>query len=515
MMKQGRRAVTSLALLAGLLTACQQVRPQDDSNDAAPRSESTSHAEPASVSADSNHTWRAYPTGDRKTSTVMVERSAPKEVQAGSPYSYTLKVTNLTGLPLEDVSVKEILGDGFTFTSASPKPTKTGADLEWMLGTLPARQSRTITIQGSAKNTGSIKNCNEVDWAARLCTTTHVVNPALALNLSGPASVLSCEPITYKVVVSNKGTGAAHNVVVDCKMPDGMHTADGRTSMRVNIGDLAAGQSRQKSIAVKAEHDGTFSHVCTATADGGLKATSNKVSTVVSTPVLAIKKTGPERAFAGRTVHYTVTVTNTGKVDARDVVIQDILPSGAKFVSATGGGKASAGRVNWKLASLAAGKSVVLDVVVKAVSTGTLHNTATAQAYCAKPVSASVDTVVTGIPAILLEVVDLEDPIAVGSVLTYRITATNQGTAPGTNIKIVASLEDTMEFVSAGGDTTGSHSGRTVTFAPLKSLAPKESAVWTVKVKAVGEGDVRFAIEMTSDQLKRPVNETEATNFYK
>ena len=71
-----------------------------------------------------------------------------------------------------------------------------------------------------------------------------------------------------------------------------------------------------------------------------------------------------------------------------------------------------------------------------------------------------------------------------------------------------------MEFVSAGGATKPTRSGNTVTFTPLRSLSAKDKAVWVVKVKAASEGDVRFGVEMTSDQLKRPVNETESTNFY-
>ena len=51
-------------------------------------------------------------------------------------------------------------------------------------------------------------------------------------------------------------------------------------------------------------------------------------------------------------------------------------------------------------------------------------------------------------------------------------------------------------------------------FQPLATLAPKAKATWRVKVKSVGGGDVRFRVSMTSDQLGRPVEETEATNFY-
>ncbi|NJL31633.1 MAG: DUF11 domain-containing protein [Phycisphaerales bacterium] len=106
------------------------------------------------------------------------------------------------------------------------------------------------------------------------------------------------------------------------------------------------------------------------------------------------------------------------------------------------------------------------------------------------------------------------DPILVGDVETYVITVTNQGSAADTNIKIVVELEETMEFVSAGGATPGSAAAGKVTFTALPSLAPDAQAKWEVKVKAVKTGDVRLKTTMTSDQLTRPVEETEATNFY-
>lgn len=228
--------------------------------------------------------------------------------------------------------------------------------------------------------------------------------------------------------------------------------------------------------------------------------------------MLAITKTGPKRMFIDRNVTYTVKVTNNGDWTAKKTMLEDTLPGGVKFVSASSGGKLNGNKVNWALGDLAAKGSK--SVTVMPNGAGNLTNTATAKAYCADPVRASVTTLVEGIPAVLLEVIDEEDPIEVGSEVVYRITVTNQGSAPGTNIKIVVKLEPQQQYVSSGGATRGSASGKTVTFAPLTSLAPKAKAEWTLRIKAVGAGDVRLGVQMNTDQLGRPVDETEATNFY-
>ena len=74
-----------------------------------------------------------------------------------------------------------------------------------------------------------------------------------------------------------------------------------------------------------------------------------------------------------------------------------------------------------------------------------------------------------------------------------------------------------MQYVSSTGPTEGSVSadGKTITFAPLPTLAAKAKADWKVIVKALNSGDVRFKVSMIEDCLGRPVEETEATNFYK
>jgi uncharacterized repeat protein (TIGR01451 family) len=122
---------------------------------------------------------------------------------------------------------------------------------------------------------------------------------------------------------------------------------------------------------------------------------------------------------------------------------------------------------------------------------------------------------VQGIPAILLECVDLVDPVEVGGQTTYVISATNQGSATGTNVKIVVDLDPGQEYVSSQGVTVASVNGRHIEFAPLPALAAKTKAEWRVVVKATAPADARLKIGMTSDQFTKPIEETESTNQYR
>ena len=74
--------------------------------------------------------------------------------------------------------------------------------------------------------------------------------------------------------------------------------------------------------------------------------------------------------------------------------------------------------------------------------------------------------------------------------------------------------DEGMDFVSSSGPSRSSAVGQTISMTPIASLEPKEQAKWTVRFKAISAGDKRFKVVMTSDQLTRTVEETEATKFY-
>ena len=117
-------------------------------------------------------------------------------------------------------------------------------------------------------------------------------------------------------------------------------------------------------------------------------------------------------------------------------------------------------------------------------------------------------------PAILLEVIDTIDPIEVGQETTFVVTAINQGSTSDSNVKVVATLPSSLAFVSGKGLTPVSAMGSTITMAPVATLAAGAKAEWRVTVRAKSRQDARSRWELSSDQFKVPVIETESTNLY-
>ncbi len=461
----------------------------------------------------------AYPSGDPRTSIALLEKCMPPEVVAGVPFDFTLTLINQSEtMCLENVVVTDKFPANLKFDSATPAPDATGETIRWTFPRVDPKQTKVIKVKASATDAGNILQCIALTCTPTACLDIVATKPALKLVKSAPAEASICDEIPIKLTVSNTGSGIAKDVVVVDNLPAGLTTIDGKNSVSVPVGVLGPNQSKDIVIVTKASKTGKFDNAAVANASGGLKADSNSTSTVVKQPVLEITKKALQEKLKvgsapGKFTHEIV-VTNKGDGVAVGTVVVDTPPAGAQVVAADGGTNVG-GKIQWNAGDLKPGESKKMAISFVA-GPGTYTNNVTASAKCASPVSASAKTEISGIPAVLLEVVDNPDPVKVGDNTTYTITVTNQGYADDTNIVIEATLSDEMQYVSSAGSTAGKLEGKVVKFAPVARLSSKQKVEWTVVVKAVKAKDVRFKVVRTTDATKEggPVEETESTNFY-
>lgn len=343
---------------------------------------------------------------------------------------------------------------------------------------------------------------------------TPPVPPAnLSLALKAAAEANLCDPIELEATVRNTGGTALSQVRLTSSLPTGLKLVDDQTSIRIDVGDLPPGAGRIYKIYLKAATGGRYPLLAKVTSSQGLTAEAS-TQTIVRAPTLVLTCTAPNEIFAGRPAKACITLANRGDAPDPSSVVSLLVPNGAMFQSATDGGELVGDLVVWKNLKLDPGASASACATFTVSQIGALNFSAAARGTCAAQVASQCDTKVSGIAAILLEAIDVEDPIAVGSQEVYDIKVTNQGSIPGTQIAIVCELEDTQSFVSATGPTPVKAEGRTLTMEVLPSLEPKAAVSWRVTVKAEKAGDVRFHVRLTSDQLTQPVRETEATRQF-
>ncbi len=456
---------------------------------------------------------------------IACSKTGPDRVTEGDTFDYVLTASNTGDMDVGGVTMTDALPDGLTYVSSAPAATVTGNRVVWNLGNIEAMGTRTMTVTVRADRVGMVENCGEMTaeggLKSRCCTTTTIDkrrSPALAITCTCPDMVLVCDPITWRCTVTNNGDGPANDVRITCRVPDGL-VCDGSTGQTEHwIGTLGPGESRSIESTCTATRAARFTKTCEVSASNANTAEAS-CSVTVKQPSLAITKRSTRSEWkVGRPIQWEITVRSTGDIAARDVVLTDMVPAGTTFESATDGGMNQGGTVAWNLGSMEPGQERTVSMTVRANSIGVVRNTASVRAYCADDVSANAETNVTGVAAILLELIDVDDPIEVGNTETYVIDVTNQGSIDDTNVIIMCTLPAEQEFVSADGSGAGgvSHrvSGKVVTFDPLPRLGPKARATYRITVRATGVGDVRFAVQLDSDVLSSPVNENESTHQY-
>src|SRR4051812_27905754 len=197
----GRFAVAMLASAGMILTGCM-TEPNEPvtyngSNRSSSRAIQASDTSRVPATGDSRVAM-AFPTGVRSTSDLYVEQIGPREARVGRPYTYQLRVTNLTDQPLTGVVLRQRLPENFKLTGDSATQTSGGGNDQTQInvGELAAHQSRTIELTVTASGSGTLDTCLSAQFnPPTLCARVPIVSPALKATVAGPSQADVCQDL--------------------------------------------------------------------------------------------------------------------------------------------------------------------------------------------------------------------------------------------------------------------------------------------------------------------------------
>lgn len=448
-----------------------------------------------------------------QTASLSVDWVAPESILLGQEGLFELVVRNRGRATMEGITVDEALPRGFRLVNADPKPLKEGNQPSWRIERLEPQQEVRIALRLVPEKVGVAQSHARVTFGTSSLADFRVVEPKLQLDVEAPETVIVGNQAIFSITVRNPGSGRASNVKVDIELPPQLIPAG--ESIKFTVDSLNPGEAR--SFRVPAKVAAVGAHLCKfiATADNGLRDEKAKRIEGLSA-VLELAVTGPNLRYVSRPATYNVLLKNSGTAAAQNVHIQIAVPKAFAFVSSGESGRFDTAQktLHWILPTLEVGKEFQAKFTLRAESRGDFPILGEAVADRGMSAKAQHLTRVEGIAAILLEVVDIADPIEVGAETTYEILVTNQGTAFAEDVAITATVPEAMEIVAGQGPSGYKIDGRTIRFEVLPKVAPLADAIYRVKVRAKKPGDCRIEVSANAKSLDSPVTELESTKVY-
>lgn len=312
--------------------------------------------------------------------------------------------------------------------------------------------------------------------------------------------------IEYTVTVENIGTTSSSNIVVTDVLPvgveligasnGGVYDEDTRTiTWILNLNSL---ETQRLTVNVKILSYGNLTNVVSV---------NNKTANVtVTVPEINIDKVANASDFTvGDEISYTIVVENTADVNADNIIVQDVLPEGFEFISASNGGVYDENNriVTWIL-NIASKGTLNLTVDIKTIAAGNLTNIVV--------VNDKKDNVT----------VNVKEPIA-----DLEITIIDNKTDSSGNVIF------TIKVVNNGPDTAYNctsvglflPSGEIIAFNITKGNFDSESLIWSIPKLDVDEevymeivckfninSGLDYAVNITSDVFD-PVLENNYDNI--
>ncbi|MBO9664849.1 hypothetical protein, partial [Dokdonella sp.] len=440
---------------------------------------------------------------------TVTKTATPNPFTVGQPASYTITVTNSGAGPTAgNITISDPLPAGIAmtgFSGANWNCAGTTAVTCIYTATLAAGASASVTLDvgvgpnaANGNNTVTVTGGGDTGCpAAPRCNGSVVVPVNAAADVAVTKTVDNAAPnvgetVTFTVTATNNGPNNATGVAITDALPAGLTFVSATpsqgsydsTSGLWTVGALANGANATLAITATVIQTGSITNTATKSAGDQFdpNASNNAGSALLNAQPsadLQVNKTvNTATPNLGAQVTFTVTVHNAGPNDATGVVVDDLLPLGLGFVSATpSAGTYDSGTGVWTLGALANGASATLTMVASVDAVGDLTNTASIAASDQHDPNTANDSggaTVNGQAADIqvLKTVDQANPTRSQDV-TFTVTVTNQGPKVATGVRILDALPAGLTFVSA---------------TPSQGTYVDTTGVWTIGTLAASGG---------------------------
>ncbi|PIQ76580.1 hypothetical protein COU78_02635 [Candidatus Peregrinibacteria bacterium CG10_big_fil_rev_8_21_14_0_10_49_24] len=464
----------------------------------------------ATVSSDTtdsnsgNNTSQAVSTQVTCSADLSITKSGPGTVTRNSTVSYTIIVTNNGPADAQGVTISDAVPAGVTFNSGASDAScvLNGSNVLCNNITLTNGQSKTVIIAfnvpasavcNSTVTNQAIVSGSTTDPVSSNNTSSTVASTVdcsseqadLTLTKTGPATVARGTTISYTLVATNNGPATANAVTITDPVPAGLTfnsaasdagCALNGTNVLCNSFSLTNGASKTVTVAfdvpAQATCGATIANQASVSTSSIDPVSSNNTSQTVTSTVdcsgeqadLSVTKSGPATVQRGNIVSYTVSVTNGGPATANAVKVTDAIPSGLTFNSGASSPECAVNgsNVECTVSTLTNGASkgftIAFDVPNSTTCGSSITNQASVSTTSVDPVSSNNTSQTVSTTVNCDNQADLSvtksgpATITRNSVISYSVTATNNGPGTATSVVISDAVPTGLTFNSGASD---------------------------------------------------------------
>ncbi len=304
---------------------------------------------------------------------LTIDKSGPATSELADSITWDIVVANTGSVAADNVTVEDVLPEGFT--AQSP--------LKGNLGTIAPGQSKSFQVTALGSTTGEFVNTAKTMYAGGEPVSdtapVTIVQSLLAINKEGPAEAFVFNPATYVITVKNEGTTTLRDLRVEDTLPGGVELIDsggGTVSgnkIHWDLPSLAAGQSKEYRLRFSANQPGWTTNTASVHTKTGLTATDTARTEWFGVPGVqleVIDSNDPIRV--GERTVYTLTVKNQGRFRPVDSTIRFTLTDNIRPISISGSeqGVIDGQVVTFPAATIQPGRDLVIQITAEGVSRG-------------------------------------------------------------------------------------------------------------------------------------------------
>lgn len=403
--------IVATVLGAGGYTNYAQVSAADEGDlDSNPGDNSTTEDDDSSVGITPNARIDLFLSNS-------VDNATPN---VGDDVTFVVTVANTADFSFaSNISVTDALPSGYSFVSYSANQgSYVSASGVWSVGNLGAGGNAVLRITATVLGTGVYTNIAEVsaateidfdsipgnanpaedDYAAQPVATTAQVDLSLTNIVSNSAPNVASNVVFTLTLQNTAGLSNATNVLVRDVLPSGYAYVSSIPSQGFyttatgiwNVGTVNAGSGATLAITVTVLGAGSYNNYAevsavtetdtdsvpgnnSTTEDDDAAQSINPVPRIDLSLAMTVDNGTPD---VGGTIIYILTASNAASVsNATNVKINDVLPTGYSFVSATPSqGSYNNGSGIWTVNTLNAGANATLTITATVLGSGSYGN---------------------------------------------------------------------------------------------------------------------------------------------